>query len=272
MSCVSYARDFYGSYARNLVREFLSRLFNGATPGVCLRIAPDENIDSLASDLLQAAGWSVASRSEDVTEGEIQLVLVEPGNCGAASDDPGNVADIAALVAARRPWVVLVNTKRQPLSTLEQRLSSVGFFFVWFDETYRYYLAAERTALLMPAFMEQLPLEKLTPPYVFSAERIAMTLGCRDCDEHPCDLPGDFLSRHSLTGRSLDAQFKAHAAHETSVRPAIYISIYDLASRSTICISLQYRCRLQSISSTPSDSLHDHRRKCGRIERPSDAS
>jgi FkbM family methyltransferase len=140
-------------------------------------------VESHAAEWLREAGWRILPPSDKAAERETHLLLVEASDRDPSGCKPWDRT--AEVAAARRPWVVVVDADGLDVPALEGRLAAAGYAFMWFDGTYRYYPAAERSATLMPAFTEPLPLEKLTPPYVFSDARIAMTLRCRDCDTIP---------------------------------------------------------------------------------------
>ena len=180
MSGVSYAHNFHGSFARNLTREMLRRLFGEVTQGIYIRISPDCPSQSLAVEWLYDAGWRPQPSFGEATEGDLHLLLLELGD-----HDLSDRAQALEIMGARRPWVVVIGTADSDVPALDRHLAAASYSFVWFDGTYRYYTASERAVRLERAFTERLPLEKLTPPYVFSDARIAMTLRCRDCDAVP---------------------------------------------------------------------------------------
>ena len=180
MDGVSYAQDFHGSFALNATREMLRRLSNVVAQGLYIRIASNHSTQSLATEWLCEAGWRSPANRNELAKGNLHLVLVESPN-----GNPLALDQAAETASSLRPWVVMVAVAGDRLSALEQRLSVAGYAFTCFDGTYRYHVSTEQVPRLEPAFTERLPLEKLVPPYVFSDERIAMTLRCRDCDDIP---------------------------------------------------------------------------------------
>jgi FkbM family methyltransferase len=180
MNGVSYAQDFHGSFGCNAAREVLGRLFAEVTHGVYLRIGADGPRHSPAVEWLREAEWCGPPDSDEVAEGDLHLLLFELSNHGAWQE-----TRIMEVAAVRRPWFVALEPADFKLLELERQLGTVGYAFIWFDGTYRYYSASERAGRAQLALAEPLPLEKLMPPYIFSDARIAMTLRCRDCDAIP---------------------------------------------------------------------------------------
>jgi FkbM family methyltransferase len=180
MSGVSYAQDSHGSFAHNVTREILRRLFGNVTQGVYLRIASGCLTQSPAMEWLCDAGWRLPRPSDEAAKRDLHLLLVESGD-----RDPSVWIRTIEIMTAHRPWVVMVDANGSNPPVSGHRLATTGYAFTWFDGTYRYYPAPDRAVRLKPAFTEPLPLEELTPPYIFSDARIAMTLRCRDCDVVP---------------------------------------------------------------------------------------
>jgi FkbM family methyltransferase len=180
VNSVSYAQDFHGSFERNLTREVLTRLFGGLSHGVYLRIGRDGPRLSPAIEWLREAKWLASPGSDEVTEGDLHLLLVELSNHDACQE-----ARLVEVAAVRRPWFVVLEAANFELPELERQLGTFGYSFIWFDGTYRYFPAFDWVGVAELALAEPLPLEKLMPPYIFSDARIAMTLRCRDCDAIP---------------------------------------------------------------------------------------
>jgi FkbM family methyltransferase len=179
VNSVSYAQDLYGSITRNMTREVLGRLFGEVAHGIYLRIGSDGPGHSPAVEWLHEAEWCTLSDSDVVADGDLHLLLVEQ-----SSDSAYQEARLMKVATVRRPWFVALAVDSKLLE-LERQLASVGYTFIWFDGTYRYYPASERAGVAELALAEPLPLEKLTPPYIFSDARISMTLRCHDCDDIP---------------------------------------------------------------------------------------
>jgi FkbM family methyltransferase len=163
-----------------MTREVLGRLFGEVAQGIYLRIGSDGPRGSPAAEWLREAEWCASPGPDEVAEANLHLLLVEMSNVGDRQE-----ARIMGVAAVRRPWFVVVAAGDFKLLELERRLATVGYAFIWFDGTYRYYAASERAGGAELALAEPLPLEKLMPPYIFSDARIAMTLRCRDCDAIP---------------------------------------------------------------------------------------
>ena len=119
MSGVSYAHNFHGSFARNLTREMLRRLFGEVTQGIYIRISPDCPSQSLAVEWLYDAGWRPQPSFGEATEGDLHLLLLELGD-----HDLSDRAQALEIMGARRPWVVVIGTADSDVPALDRHRRS----------------------------------------------------------------------------------------------------------------------------------------------------